>query len=202
MIMIGGDTESTPPYRAGDNQLSRSVHGCHHKLFPSLKRRLAPLMGVAGMARRCARDRKGKGKGKVGGVAVCSETDTSARENRDGRQGKIRARSPRSPYSKGRVTRDDIAGAARTRTVATVSAVSTDEPIQARCNCFDGIHRTDKDPDLDHVSGFAVVGRGLEARRNNHTVAIFVENETVHRAPPFVTVNRTLRPVVSFGPDA
>jgi len=159
-------------------------------------------MGVSCPTTRNAGDGEGKGKGHMRGVAVGSEADTSALKNGNGGQGQICARFPSSPNPKGRVVRDDIAGAARARAVSTVSAVSTDKPVQTRRNCFDGIHRTDKDPDLDHVSGFAVVGRGLEARRNNHTVAIFVENETVHRAPPFVTVNRTLRPVVSFGPDA
>lgn len=162
---------------------------------------LSPLMGVSCPTTRNAGDGEGKGKGHMRGVAVGSEADTSALKNGNGGQGQICARFPRSPYSKRGVVRDDIARTLFPGTVATVSAGTTNQTIHPRRDRFDGVHRADKDPDLDHVACFPVVRRGFETRRDNHTVAIFVENESVHRAPPFVTVNRTLRPVVSFGPD-
>lgn len=67
---------------------------------------------------------------------------------------------------------------------------------------MDGVHGADQNPDLNHVTRLPIVGRGSEARGDDHAVAIFVQDKAVQSAPPFVTVNRTLRPVVSFGPDA
>jgi hypothetical protein len=53
---------------------------------------------------------------------------------------------------------------------------------------------------LNHVAGFPVVTGGLEARRDDDTVAIFMEDESVHATPPWITANRMLWPVVSLGP--
>lgn len=201
MVMIGGDTECGPSHRAGDDQLGGGVHGCHNELLPPLQRGLAPLVAIACPTTRNAGDRKGKGKGHMRGVPIGSEADTSARENRDGGQWKVRARFPCFPNPKGSVVRDDIAGSASARAITTVSAIAANQAIQARRDSFDGIHGTDKDPDLNHVSGLAVFAGGFEARRDDHAVAVFVEDKSVHRTPPFKTVNRTLRPVVSLRPE-
>jgi hypothetical protein len=125
------------------------------------------------------------------GVAVCAEADTSALENGNGGQGQICARSPCSPNPKGRAAWDHIARPTRARTVATVSTVSTNQAIQARRDSFNGIHGTDKDPDLDHVAGFAVVGRGLETRRDDHPIAILVQDKSIHWTPPRIASVRS-----------
>ena len=56
---------------------------------------------------------------------------------------------------------------------------------------MDGIHRTDKDPDLDHVSGFPIVAGGFETGGDDHAVAILVENESVHWTPPRIASTRS-----------
>jgi hypothetical protein len=45
---------------------------------------------------------------------------------------------------------------------------------------------------LDHVSSLPVVGRGFKSGRDDHTVAIFMENESVQREPPWITVKTNI----------
>jgi len=44
---------------------------------------------------------------------------------------------------------------------------------------------------LDHIAGFAVVAGGFETGGDNYAVAIFVENESVQRAPPRIASTRS-----------
>jgi len=200
--MIGSHPKRAPPRGSSNHELSRGVHGCHHKLFPSLKRRLAPLMGVTCPTTRNAGDGQGKGKGKPCRVPIGSEPYPLPRENGNGGKGQIRARFPRFPNTERSVIRDDITRTGSPAPVAPVATVSADESVQTGFDRFNGVAGFDQNPDLDHVPCFAVFGRGFEARCDNHAVAIFVQDKSVHLSPPFETVNRTLRPVVSLNPDA
>jgi len=51
---------------------------------------------------------------------------------------------------------------------------------------------------LDHIAGFAVVAGGFETGGDNYAVAIFVENESVHRTPPRIasTRSQTIAPIM------
>jgi len=44
---------------------------------------------------------------------------------------------------------------------------------------FHGIHKLHKDPDLDHIAGFPIVGSFGEASRDDHSVLILVDYESV-----------------------
>ena len=44
---------------------------------------------------------------------------------------------------------------------------------------------------MDHIAGFAVVAGGFETGGDNYAVAIFVENESVQRAPPRIASTRS-----------
>jgi hypothetical protein len=83
-------------------------------------------MGVASVTGGDSRDRKSKGKGKPSRVAIGSEPYLPASENGDGRQGQIRARFPRSPYSKGGLADVDVARTLAPGTVAPVSTIAAD----------------------------------------------------------------------------
>jgi hypothetical protein len=52
---------------------------------------------------------------------------------------------------------------------------------------LDGVHGSDKDPNLNHVAGFPVVAWRLEARRDDHAGRVFVENKSVHAIPPTIS---------------
>ncbi len=51
---------------------------------------------------------------------------------------------------------------------------------------------------MDHIAGFAVVAGGFETGGDNYAVAIFVENESVQRAPPRIasTRSQTIAPIM------
>jgi len=63
------------------------------------------------------------------GIAIGSESHPLPSENGDGRQGQIRARFPRSPYSKRGLADVDVAGTLAPGTVAPVSTGTTNEPV-------------------------------------------------------------------------
>jgi hypothetical protein len=84
--------------------------------------------------------------------------------------------------------------------VPAMDAIAADQTVQPRSNCFGRGNGFDKNPNLDHIARFPIVGRGREAGRDDHAVAILVKDKSVQRAPPLITVKRTLWPVVSLGP--
>jgi hypothetical protein len=50
---------------------------------------------------------------------------------------------------------------------------------------FDGINGFDQNPDLNHISGFPVIGLGGEARGDDNPLGVFVNYKAVgHRIPP------------------
>jgi hypothetical protein len=74
-----------------------------------------------------------------------------------------------------------------------MDAISADEPIKTRSNCFGGGNGFDKNPNLDHIARFPIVGGRLKSGRDDHAVAIFMENEAVQREPPLAmgTIERS-----------
>jgi hypothetical protein len=57
---------------------------------------------------------------------------------------------------------------------------------------LDGIHKLHKDPNLDHVAGFPVVGLGGKARRDDNAMGVLVENVAVaQRTPPRLSMRAT-----------
>jgi hypothetical protein len=80
----------------------------------------------------------------------------------------------------------DVAGTLFPVPVATVDAGTADQTVQPFLDCADGVHGFDKNPNLDHIARFTVVGRGFKAGGDDDSVAIFMENESVHATPPFI----------------
>ena len=160
-------------------------------MFPSLKRRLAPLMGVTCPTTRNAGDGQGKGKGKPCRVPIGSEPYPLPRENGNGGKGQIRARFPRFPNTERSVIRDDITRTGSPAPVAPVATVSADESVQTGFDRFNGVAGFDQNPDLDHVPGFTVVGRGRESRRDDDPMGVFVQDKSVHRTPPRIASTRS-----------
>lgn len=195
VIGVGCDAERAPTHRASDDEFGCGVYGCHKDGLPTLKRRLAPLVGVASVTTGNAGDRKRKGQGDVSGIAIGSETDFAAREAIHPLQGRVSARFPRFPDSKRGLPFIHVARAFHAEAtvffVATVSAIAANDAVQAGTDCGNGILRFAENPDLNHVAGFPVVGGGSKARRNDHTSMILVENEAVdHREPFSIRIER------------
>jgi hypothetical protein len=142
-------------------------------------------MGVTRVATGNAGDREGKGEGQVCGVSVCAEADFPACEAIHELERGIFTRFPSFPNTQGGLASVDVARTAFPVPVSPMDAGTADEAIQARLDCFHGVHRFDKDPHLNHRARLPVVTGNLEAGGNDHSVAIFVENESVaHREPP------------------
>ena len=77
---LGTDAKSTPPERPSNHEFSDGIHRGHKEGFPPLKTRLAPLMGVTGVASGNPCDGQSKGKGEMSRVTVGTETDFAAGE--------------------------------------------------------------------------------------------------------------------------
>jgi hypothetical protein len=73
--------------------------------------------------------------------------------------------------------------------VATVHAIATDKPIQARSNRFCGGNRFNEYPNLNHVTRFPVVGRGGETSGDDDAVLVFMKDESVQSKPPIHSQN-------------
>ena len=158
-------------------------------------------MGVTSVAACNAGDGKGKGQGNVDWIAIGSEADLPARENVHVLESGISARTPCPVNPLGSLANIDVATAPATVPIAPVHTVAADEAVKTCPDRFRGGNRTNEYPNLDHVAGLSIVGGSLKARCDDHAVLIFVENESVaHRLPPWITVKRTLWPVVSFRP--
>jgi hypothetical protein len=65
-----------------------------------------------------------------------------------------------------------------------MDAIAADQTVQARADRFGGGNGFDQNPDLNHVASLPVVGGGFKSGRDDHAIAIFVENESVQREPP------------------
>ena len=87
-----------------------------------------------------------------------------------------------------------------------MDAISTDQAVKAGSDCGNGVLRFAENPDLDHVSGFTIVGRSGEARRDHDTVLIIVDDVAVaHREPPIDSMRATMammsaKPRMARGP--
>jgi hypothetical protein len=152
-----------------------------------------------------AGDREGKADGNMRGVSVGSETDFAPGENLEAAQGRVSARFPCFPNPLGGLSGVDVACPFHTEATVNLMtpmhAIATNKPIKARADRFGRGNGFDQNPYLDHIASLPVIGGGFKARGNDHTVAIFVDDVSVaHRAPPLITVNRKLWPVVSLGP--
>jgi hypothetical protein len=119
------------------------------------------------------------------GVSVGSEANTPTGENGNRRKGQVRARFPCAVNAQRSLAHVDVAGTAGSVAVATVDAGTADQTVQPFLDCADGVHGTDKDPDLDHIASLPVIGRGREASRDNDPLRVFMKDESVQREPPF-----------------
>jgi len=84
-------------------------------------------------------------------------------------------------------------------------AIAANNPVQAGSNRGHGVFRFAENPHLDHVSGFPVIGGGLETGCDDHAIAIFVENKSVHSRPPKLSMRATMairrmKPKAASGP--
>jgi hypothetical protein len=132
-----------------------------------------------------ARDCKRNGKWHVGGITVRTETDFAARENVHPLERGISARFPRPPDAQWGLSGVDVATAPATVTVAAMDAVAADKPIESLLNRFHGVNGFDKDPNLNHVARFPIVGGMSKARCNDDPLRVLVEDEAVaQREPP------------------
>ena len=122
------------------------------------------------------------------GISVCSEANFAARKAVHVLERGIIARFPSLPNAKRSLSFVDVTGAFNAmfsvNFVATVDAVAANQTIQAGSDCFHRIHGFAQNPDLDHVSGFPIVGSFGEARGDNHTHGVFMKEKAVQRTPP------------------
>lgn len=98
------------------------------------------------------------------GVTVGSEADFAACESVHVLECGISARFPSFPDSQRRLSFINVTRPFHTEAtvnlVATVSAITADNAVKSGTYRFHGIFRFAENPDLDHVTGFPVVGRG------------------------------------------
>lgn len=124
----------------------------------------------------------------MGGVTIGSEADFPTNETLERAQGCIVARFPSFPNSLRSLPGVDVAGTFHTEAtvffVPAMHAIAAYQTVQARPNRFGGGNGFDEYPNLNHVARLPVVGRGGEARCNDHAIEIFMEKESVHWAPP------------------
>ena len=150
--------------------------------------RFPPLVAITCPPARNAGNCERKGQGNVGRVTVCAEANTSASETFKGTEGRIVAGFPRIPYLKRRLPLVHVTRAVNpvppVNFMTTVSAVSTDQTIQAGSDRFHRILGFNEYPNLNHVARFPVVAGCGEAGGDNHPGGIFVEDEAVQREPP------------------
>ena len=124
----------------------------------------------------------------MGRVTVCAEANTSASETFKGTEGRIVAGFPRIPYLKRRLPLVHVTRAVNpvppVNFMTTVSAVSTDQTIQAGSDRFHRILGFNEYPNLNHVARFPVIRRVGKTRRDNDSFGVFMENEAIHNTPP------------------
>jgi hypothetical protein len=141
----------------------------------------------------------------VGGIAIGTEADFPTGKTLEGTERRVVSGFPRIPNLQWGLALIHVARALNpehpVNFVATMSAVAADDSIKSGFNGCDGVLRFAEDPYLNHIAGFPVVRSFGESRGDYDTDGIFVENEAVQLAPPWITVKRTLWPVVSFRPD-
>lgn len=142
-------------------------------------------MGVACPPGGNTRDGKGKGQGDVHGVAVGAEADFPTNETLETTQGGIVSGFPRPPDSKLRLARVDVTRTIGSVTVSTVSAVSTNQTIQAGFNGGNRILGFAEYPHLEHVTGFPIVRRMGKTRGDDNAGVILMKDVAIaHREPP------------------
>lgn len=133
----------------------------------------------------------------MGGVAICAEANTSASEQGKERKGGIFTRFPSFPNAQRRLPFIHVARAFYTvfsvNLMTPVSAIAANDAVQAGTDCGNGIFRFAKDPNLDHVARFPVVGGFGEACCDDNPLGVLVENESVaHREPPIDSMRATI----------
>jgi hypothetical protein len=151
-------------------------------------------MGVASVARSNASNCKREGKGNPSRVTIGTEADFSSNETLETTQQGIVSRFPRSPDAQGGLARVDVACPFHTEAavffVPAMDARSTDKPIKSRPDRFRGGNGFNEYPNLNHVTRFPVVAGGFETGGDDNPLGILVEDESVHREPFSIRIER------------
>ena len=147
-------------------------------------------MAIARPTRSDTRDGKGKAKGDPSGITIGSEADFAASETLETTQRRIIARPPRIPNLKRSLALIDVTCPFHSVTpvffMTTVATIAADNAVKSGANRGNRVFSFAQNPNLDHVSGFPVVGRGGEAGCDDHPLGVFVEDEAVQREPPTI----------------
>jgi hypothetical protein len=142
-------------------------------------------------------------------ITVCSEANLPACERFKGSKQRVVSSPPRFPDTLRSLPGVDVAGTIHTKAtvffVATVDAVAADQTIQARANRFGRGNGFNEYPNLNHVTRFPVVTRVIEARGDDDSGGVLVEEKSVQREPPRVSIKATrairrMKPKAQSGP--
>ena len=70
--------------------------------------------------------------------------------------------------------------------MTTMATIAADNAVKSGSDGGHRVFRFAQDPDLNHVTGFPVVGRMSKARGDYYAHGVFMKNESVQREPPTI----------------